>query len=88
MITYLGHYDRGSHTPPLPSISQLGGITSGGKELAIAEAQQVELVDIRVLCLPRERSLVEERLRKLQGCFYNGVLCGENKQCLIYVCNI
>lgn len=38
-LTYLGHDDGGSHAPSLPPIGQLGGITSGGEELAIAEAQ-------------------------------------------------
>lgn len=38
-LTYLGHDDRGGHTPPLSTISQLGRVAGGGKKLAVAEAQ-------------------------------------------------
>lgn len=78
-LTYLGHDDRGGDTPPLPAVSQLGGVAGGGKKLAIAEAQKMELVD-GVLCLPGERSMGKERLRKLQGSLHNGALQGQKTQ--------
>lgn len=39
IITYFGHDDRGGHTPPFSSVSQLGGVASGGEKLSISEAQ-------------------------------------------------
>lgn len=78
-LTYLGHDDRGGHTPPLSTISQLRGIAGRGEKLAIAKAQEMEFVD-RVLCLPRECSLGKERLRKLQGSLHNGALQEQKTQ--------
>lgn len=74
-LTYLGHDDRGGHAPPLPAVSQLGGVAGRREEFAVAEGQQVELVD-RVLCLSWEDRLGKEGLGKLQGCLHYGALRG------------
>lgn len=64
-LAHLCHDDRRGHTPLPPSVSQKGAVPGGGEELAVAEAEQVELVNI-IVRLSWSSSLTEERPRELQ----------------------
>lgn len=74
-LAYLRHDNRGSHTPPFPSVIQKGGVPTGGEKLAVAEAKQVELVNA-IVWLPRNNRLAEKRLRELQRSLHYGALFG------------
>lgn len=76
-LTNFGHDDGGGDAPPLSTVRQLRRVTSGGEKLAVAEAQKMELVD-RVVWLPRDCSLGEEGLGKLQRGFDNCALQKQN----------
>lgn len=80
-LTYLGHDDRGGHAPPLSAVGQDRGVAGGGEELAIAEAEEVELVDDVVRLSAGDRRLSEEGLGELQGSLHHGALQGTQIPC-------
>lgn len=80
-LTYLGHDDRGGHAPPLSAVGQDRGVAGGGEELAIAEAEEVELVDDVVQLSAGDWRLSEEGLGELQGSLHHGALQGTQIPC-------
>uniref|UniRef100_A0A3Q2Y344 Uncharacterized protein n=1 Tax=Hippocampus comes TaxID=109280 RepID=A0A3Q2Y344_HIPCM len=73
-LAYLCHDDRSGHIPPLPAVGQLAGVAGRREKLAVAEAQQVELINGVLRMSGQQCRLAEERLRKLQRCLHRGAL--------------
>lgn len=73
-LTYLGHDDRCGHAPPLSTVSQNRGVTGGGEELAVAEAEEVELVYDVVRLSAGQWCLGEEGLGELKGSLHDSAL--------------
>lgn len=72
-LTELRHDDGSGHAAPLPAVGQLRRIAGRGEELAVAEAQKMQLVD-QVGRLPGDGGRGEEGQRELQGGLHNGAL--------------